>query len=174
MRKDDCFYLGSLVSKFSFKGELLAKLDVDRPQDYQDLESVFVAQGESLLPFFITRCRLHKSALLRLQLEGVDSEAAADHLVGASLYLPLSALPKLTGNRFYYHEVIGFALHDVVHGNIGTITGVNDTTAQALFEADLDGKQVLVPITDAIIEKVDRDACTIVVRTPEGLVDLYR
>jgi 16S rRNA processing protein RimM len=82
-------------------------------------------------------------------------------------------LPKLTGNKFYYHEVIGFSVLDDVHGDIGVIEGVNDTTSQALFEIKKGDKQLLVPINDEIIKKVDRQGKTISVTTPEGLVDLY-
>lgn len=173
MNKDDCFYLGTIVSKYSFKGEVLAKLDTDRPESYQTMESVFVSLGNHLVPFFITYCRLHKSTLLRIAFEDVTDEAAAEKLLGADLYLPLTLLPPLTGNKFYFHEIIGFSLIDEVHGDIGMVTSVNDSTPQPLFEAEKDGKQLLIPIDDAIISRVDRKNRVIHVKTPEGLVALY-
>lgn|SRR5690606_14699734 len=173
MQKSDCFYLGKIVSKYSFKGEVLVKLDTDEPEIYENMESVFVSLGNTLVPFFIEKCTLHKSSLLRIHFEDVENEAEADNIMGASLYLPLKFLPELTGNKFYYHEVIGFILRDSVHGDIGTVQGVNDTTAQALFEAEKDGKQLLLPITDDIVKKIDRENKTIHVVAPEGLVELY-
>ena len=173
MQKSDCFYLGKIVSKFSFKGEVLVKLDTDEPEIYENMESVFISLGNTLVPFFIEKCVLHKSSLLRILFEDVENEAEADNIMGAALYLPLKFLPALTGNKFYYHEVIGFILKDTVYGDIGTVHGVNDTTAQALFEAEKDGKQLLLPITDDIVKKVDRENKTIHVVAPEGLVELY-
>tara|TARA_R110002020_G_scaffold143666_1_gene316166 strand:- start:2751 stop:3278 length:528 start_codon:yes stop_codon:yes gene_type:complete len=173
MRKEDCFYLGNIVSKYSFKGEVLVKLDTDDPEIYENMESVFVSLGNNLVPFFIKRCRLHKSNLLRIDFEEVKSESDADRIMKSGLYLPLTILPKLTGNKFYYHEIIGFAMIDSVHGDIGIIQSVNDTTAQALFEVEKDGAQLLIPISDDIITKVDRENKRILVTTPEGLVDLY-
>ncbi|QLG44753.1 ribosome maturation factor RimM [Costertonia aggregata] len=173
MRKEECFYLGKVVSKYSFKGEVLVKLDTDDPEIYENMESVFVSIRNNLVPFFIDRCRLHKSALLRIDFEEVKDEASADRIMGAELYLPLSSLPKLEGNKFYFHEVIGFTIMDKVHGGIGTIQSVNDTTAQALFEVQKGDKQLLIPVTDEIITKVDRENKTIFVTTPDGLVDLY-
>jgi len=173
MRKEDCFYLGKIVSKYSFKGEVLVKIDTDEPELYDSMESVFVALRNNLVPFFIKKCRLHKSQLLRIDFEEVNSEDDADKIMGSELYLPLSFLPELTGNKFYFHEVIGYNLIDAVHGNIGTIQSINDTTSQALFEVLKDEKQLLIPINDDIITKVDRENKTIFVKTPEGLVDLY-
>ena len=173
MRKEDCFYLGNIVSKYSFKGDVLVKLDTDDPEIYENMESVFVSLGNNLVPFFIKRCRLHKSNLLRIDFEEVKSESDADRIMKSGLYLPLTMLPKLTGNKFYYHEIIGFAMIYSVHGDIGFIQSVNDTTAQALFEVEKDGAQLLIPISDDIITKVDRENKRILVTTPEGLVDLY-
>ncbi|NNL01199.1 MAG: 16S rRNA processing protein RimM [Eudoraea sp.] len=173
MRKEECFYLGKIVSKYSFKGELLVKLDTDEPELYSNLESVFVSIGNSLVPFFIKRSSLHRTNLLRVRFEEITDEADADRIMGSELYLPLQFLPKLTGNKFYYHEVIGFTLIDEVHGNIGTVVSVNDSASQALFEAQKDGKNLMIPINDEIITKIDRANKSIFVATPEGLVDLY-
>ena len=173
MQKEDCFYLGKIVSKHSYKGEVLVKLDTDEPEIYENMESVFVSLGHSLVPFFIEKSRLHKSSLLRISFEEVKDEESADRMMGAELYLPLSMLPALSGNKFYFHEVIGFSLMDEVHGFVGTITGVNDMSNQALFEADFEGKKLLIPINDEIITTVDRANKQIAIKTPEGLIDLY-
>ena len=173
MTKEDCFYLGKIVSKYSFKGEVLIKLDTDEPELYEEMESVFVSLGNNLVPFFINKSQFQKSSLLRVRFEEVTNESDADKVMGSEIYLPLKFLPQLKGNKFYYHEVIGFKMEDTVHGHIGIIESINDTTPQALFELRHADKQLLVPIRDEIIIKVDRENKTIFVDTPEGLVDLY-
>ena len=165
--------MGKIVKKYSFKGELLVKLDTDDPEQFVEMESVFVELHKKLIPFFIEQSSLHKSELLRIKFEEVDSEADADSLLGSHLYLPLAALPKLTGNQFYYHEIIGFTVEDACFGKVGTITSVNDSTAQALFEINRDEKEILIPINDQFIKKVDRAAKTIYLEVPEGLIELY-
>lgn len=173
MTLKDCFYIGTIVSKFSFRGEVLVKLDSDDSEIYQNLESVFIAIGNSPIPFFIQRISLHKSNLLRIKLEGVDNEEDAEALMKNKLYLPLSLLPKLTGNKFYYHEIIGYIIDDVNYGYVGVITSVNDNTAQALFEVENNNRKILIPIIDEFIKKVDRKNKKIIVETPDGLINLY-
>ncbi|MDX1272154.1 ribosome maturation factor RimM [Bizionia paragorgiae] len=173
MNKKDCFFLGKIVKKYSFKGELLAKLDTDEPELYEDLDSVFVDLRGNLVPFFIESSQLHKSELLRIKFEDVETEADADSLLKSDLYLPLDFLPELEDDKFYFHEIIGFTVEDTSFGTVGTITGVNDSTAQSLFEIDRDGIEILIPMNDEFITKVDKPNKTIVVTTPEGLIDLY-
>lgn len=173
MKKEECFYLGKIVSKFSFKGEVLIKLDTDEPETYLEMESVFVDYGNNLVPFFIERSSLHKSNLLRVKFEEVDSEEDADDMMKCDLYLPLDQLPELDDDQFYFHEIVGYTVEDINYGNVGTLTAVNDNTSQVLFEIDKDGKEVLIPMNDEFLEKVDKKAKVIYVKTPEGLIDLY-
>ncbi|WP_324719880.1 ribosome maturation factor RimM [Salinimicrobium sp. HB62] len=173
MTKEECFYLGRIVSKFSFKGEVLIKLDTDEPESYLEMESVFVEYDNNLVPFFIERSSLQKSNLLRVKFEEVDSEEDAEDLMKCDLYLPLNLLPELNEDQFYFHEIIGFTVEDANYGTVGTLTGINDTTSQALFEIEKDGKEVLIPMNDQFLEKVDKKNKVIYVKTPEGLIDLY-
>lgn len=173
MKKEDCFYLGKIVKKYSFKGELLAKLDTDEPNLYENLDAIFLDLRGNLVPFFIEASQLHKSDLIRLKFEDVDTEADADALIKSELYLPLDLLPKLEGDKFYYHEVIGFKIIDSNFGEVGTIKAINDSTAQALFEIDRNGIEILIPMNDEFIVKVDKPNKIIEVSTPEGLIDLY-
>ncbi|AWH84030.1 16S rRNA processing protein RimM [Flavobacterium album] len=173
MRKEDCFYLGKIAKKFSYKGEVLAWLDTDDPGLYQNMESVFVEFNGHLVPFFIESSSLHKNDFLRIRFEDITNEDEADKIMGCAIYLPLSMLPKLEGNKFYFHEIIGFTAEDQRLGDIGTIVGVNDTSSQALFEIKKGDIEILVPMIDHFIVKVDRENKKIILDTPEGLVDLY-
>lgn len=173
MRIEDCFFVGTVVSKYSFKGEVLLKLDTDEPEQYQSIHTLFLGLDNTIIPYFVVKSSMHKPGLLRLKLEDVTSEEDANLLLKAKAYLPLSELPTLSGNTFYYHEIIGFLVEDKTLGVLGYISGVNEQTAQATLEVDINGKKALIPIVDDIILKVDRNAKTLHVSTPAGLIDIY-
>jgi 16S rRNA processing protein RimM len=173
MQKKDCFYLGKIVKKYSFKGEVLVKLDTDEPELYENIEALFVDLRNNLVPFFIESSQLHKSELLRIKFEEVDTEEDADSILKCDVYLPLQFLPKLENDQFYFHEIIGYTVEDLNFGTVGIVKSINDSTSQALFEIDRDGIEILIPMNDAFIKKVDKKKKLIIVETPEGLIDLY-
>lgn len=173
MRKEDCFYLGKIAKKFSFKGEVLIYLDTDEPELYEDMESIFVEFNKNLVPFFIENSSLHKNDFLRVKFEDVDSEADADEIINCEVYLPISMLPKLEGNKFYFHEVIGFEIEDQRLGIFGKIVSINDTSAQPLFEVINGNVEILVPMIDQFLVKIDRDHKKVIMNLPEGLVEMY-
>jgi 16S rRNA processing protein RimM len=173
MKKENCFFVGTIVSKFSFKGEVLVKTDTDDLSLLENVESVFVELGNELIPFFIEKCSLHKSSLFRIKFEEVNTEKDTETLLKHHLYLPLTLLPKLSGNKFYYHEVVGFEVYDTKHGLIGSVTHINDHSSQPLFEIQHNGREILIPIHDNFLKEVNRKEKKIIVETPEGLIDLY-
>jgi 16S rRNA processing protein RimM len=173
MRKEDCFYLGKIAKKFSFKGEVLAYLDTDEPELYENMESVFVELNNNLIPFFIESSSLHKNDFLRIRFEDIKTEAEAEELLGAPIYLPLKMLPKLTGNKFYFHEVIGFEIEDKRLGNVGKIVSINDSAAQPLFEVINNGVEMLIPMIDQFLVEIDRKNKKVKMDLPEGLIEMY-
>jgi len=174
MRKEDAFCLGKIAKKFSFKGEILLYLDADEPYQYKNLESIFVESDGDLIPFFIEKSSFHKNNFLRIKLEDIHSEEQADKIIGKEVYLPLKMLPKLAEDKFYFHEIIGFTAYDIHHGTIGIISEINDSKTQAFFIINnKNGKEIIIPIVDQFIEKIDKKQKIITLKTPSGLIELY-
>lgn len=177
MNLDECYYLGYTSKVHGKQGELIIKLDVDFPEEYKKLESVFIQMNKkdtTLIPFFISNTQVQNTGSLKIKIEDLNSISEAKPLVGKEVYLPLKTLPKLEGNKFYFHEVIGFLITDTNKGVVGKLKQVLEYPTQSIFEViNSDNKEILIPITDDIIVNVDRTKETIEVNTPDGLIDLY-
>jgi len=171
MTKEECYQLGKITKPFGYKGQVVFFLDVDVPEEYAELDAVFVEQKHGLVPFFIKEMSINGNKAI-VTFEDLKPDEA-QMLVGSDLYLPLEMLPKLTGNRFYFHEVIGWTVIDSEKGDIGTIASVIDYPAQALFQIMKNDKEILIPVIDQVINKVDRDKKIIHITAPTGLIDLY-
>lgn len=173
MTIDDCYYLGYVAKSRGLKGDFQIFLDVSNPEEYTNLESVFVEINKQLVPFFLEHIQLQPKGKAVIRIEGDLDPQMIKEITGSQLYLPLSLLPPLSGNHFYYHEIKGFMLIDQTFGKIGTIEKVQESTAQDLLVAKHKGKEVLVPLLDDTIVRVDREAKEIEVQTPTGLIELY-
>lgn len=171
MTKDECYYLGRVTKPFGFKGEMVLFLDVDSPDDYATLDSVFVEMKNGLVPYFIKSLRINGNKAVAM-FEDLTAEQATA-LAGHDMYLPLDLLPKLTGNQFYFHEVKGFRVVDDQYGDIGVIESIIEYPAQPLFQIMNGTTEVLIPVIDQVIKEVDRDNKTIYISAPNGLIDLY-
>ena len=84
----------------------------------------------------------------------------------------MNLLPKLEGAKFYYHEITGFMLEDINYGEIGLIDSINDSSSQPLFVIKTESDDILIPMVDDFIEKIDRKNKKVIVKTPEGLIDM--
>lgn len=171
MTKEECYYLGRITKPFGVKGQVIFFLDVDDPAEYANLDSVLVETKTGLVPYFIEDLNLKDNKAIVTFEELTPEESTA--LVGHNLYLPLDLLPKLEGNKFYFHEVIGFKVIDEEHGDIGNIQSVIEYPAQPLFQIMKKDVEILIPVIDPVIKKVDRESKTIYIDAPKGLIDLY-
>jgi 16S rRNA processing protein RimM len=166
------FLLGKIIRTHGYKGGLKAIFDVDQPQEYRELDMLFVEIRDKLIPWNIENIHFENNKA-NLTLADLKDMEGAEKLVGHFIYLPHELLPKLRGNKFYYHEVSGFKIHDEVHGDIGTIDRIIDLPNNPLFAITFNEKEILLPISDEIILKVDRKKKVIHVKAPEGLIEIY-
>ena len=171
MEIKDCYNLGRITKAWGYKGQVVIFLDVDTPEDYAGLDSAFVEVKGKLIPYFFRIDSLNGNKAV-ITFEDLAAEQALA-LVGHELYLPLTLLPKLEGNKCYFHEVVGFRVIDEQWGDIGTLQTVIDYPAQALFQVMKNGVEILIPVIDEVIKKVDREQKTLFIAAPNGLIDLY-
>ena len=171
MEIKDCYNLGRVTKPWGVKGQMVIFLDVDTPEDYLGLDSAFVEVKGRLVPYFFHIDSLNGNKAV-VTFEDLDA-AQATALAGHDLYLPLDLLPKLEGNKFYFHEVVGFRVIDEQHGDIGTLQQVIDYPAQPLFQIFQNDTEILVPVIDEVIKRVDRENKVLYIAAPNGLIDLY-
>ena len=168
------FYFGYVARAHGIRGEVRIQSDVDDPSAYTSLESLHLGkEAHDIRAYAVESLRWldHGAAIVKLR--QVASRNEAELLAGLRIYLDNKLLPHVEEGGFYYHDVIGFELIDGRHGLVSTITDIIELPAQDVFQLHIDGVEVLVPIVDAWIKRVDFEAGKIEVNLPEGLIDLY-
>ena len=170
--ENDFFYLGTLTKPFGLKGGLCAFFDTDNPENYAELPAVFLDLDGEKIPYNIEEIIYRGSNQFIIRFAGVGANEARD-FVGVELYLPLNQLPKLPGNRFYFHEVIGFTVADEQKGEIGTCREFLEVSNNPIMVVAHDDKEILIPASQQFVTGIDRDNRILHIQAPEGLIDLY-
>lgn len=172
MTKNDCFFFGKITKTHGLKGEITVKLDVANPEDFKDLRYLLIEDRGNLIPYFIENQKINGDRMI-VQLQDVKKVDQAVTFMGKAVFLPNEFMPELDEDDFYYKEIIGFKMIDVLKGEIGEISDVLEYPTQAVIQVMKDGKEILIPIHDDIIQKVNKKAKTLTVKAPEGLIDMY-
>jgi 16S rRNA processing protein RimM len=173
MQKIDFYYLGKILKTYGNKGQLMVQLEVDEPEKYLKLESVYLDVYGERIPFFITAVELKAGKSAVFSFADVFSADEAVEYTGKEMFLPLDTLPALSGKQFYFHEVEGFEVTDTRYGELGRIESVLDLNHQCLFQIRRGEKEILIPVVDEIILELDRENKKLLIEAPEGLIDIY-
>jgi 16S rRNA processing protein RimM len=173
MDKDSCYQLGHITRTHGTKGEVQAFLDVDFPDDYDELESVFLEVKGELIPYFIENINIQKGSRAIIKFEEIDKIEQAAPLVNCGLFLPDEQLEELDDDQFYFHEIIGLPIVDAQLGQLGTVATVYNMPTQDLISMTYQGHEVMIPLSDDIVTGFDRAAQVLRVNLPEGLIEVY-
>lgn len=88
------------------------------------------------------------------------------------MYLPLTALPELEDDQYYYHEIIGFEILEDSKP-LGAVENIYNFPTQNLIVTTIQENEVLIPIQDDVVLKVDKNEKKVYVSLPEGLLEVY-
>ena len=172
MKRQDYHYLGKIVSKFSFKGEILIKLETKELADHR-FSSFFLELNGQLVPYKVEKLSKHKSMLLRVKLNDIDSESETISLIKKDVYLPTADLPRSDNKKFYFNEIIGHKMIDKKTGYVGKVVTIDAQTPQliAMVKNQKDD-EIIIPLVDDFIEKIDSINNEIIVSLPDGLTKI--
>ena len=106
-----------------------------------------------------------------MKLAGVEDKDAASKLVGSSLWMPLEKIKKLPDGEYYWHDIIGLEVVTEEGRILGRIKSVFPTGSNDVYVCRGNGKEILLPAIDDVVQKIDLDHRVMVVRLLEGLAD---
>lgn len=176
MLLDETYQLGYVLKTHGLRGHVAAHFDVDDAMAYQKLKTVYLAlpgTPTQLVAYAIEKVQPQAGARVLLKLRGIDRIEDAELLRGAQLYLPLTELPALADDQFYFHDVIGFTVVDEHLGALGTVENFYELPQQDMLAMRYQGQEVLIPVVDELVSHADMQTQTVFVNLPDGLLDIY-
>ena len=128
-------------------------------------------QKGSQIPYFADTVKAGKPGELILGLEDVATVETAKRLVGKSVWVEEEKIAGLS--RHSPLMWIGFSVKDKTAGDLGPIADVLQTGSQWLARVVINDKEVLLPLIEQMITKVDIRTRTLYMDLPEGLLAVY-
>lgn len=167
----DGLRVGTLGRPHGVAGEVRVRPESGDPERLLGLRDAWlVKDGRGMLPVAIAHARRHGEATL-LVLEGLASREAVAEWTGAELWARRRDLPATDDLEFLPEDVIGAELYDEDRC-VGPITGVASANGRDYLEVDHAGRKVLVPAAKDWLVRRDPAARRIVMRLPQGLLDI--
>ncbi len=162
-----------MLKPIGFEGQFAVKADTDNIDSYKGLKVIYIDFNDTLTPFFITSSKIIDDSTIWFKAEGLNAANDLTELMKKNVYLPLELLPPLEGKKFYFHEIVGFRVHDKIHGDIGIVKDVISIPQQNILQVMHNYTEILIPLHGEILEEIDRTNKILKINAPEGLIDLY-
>jgi 16S rRNA processing protein RimM len=120
----------------------------------------------------IATARHHGEAVV-VRLEGCDTAEAAAALAGRFLAVPRAEALKPAEGRFYPWQLAGCRVVTEDGREVGAVAGIEHAPAQDLWIVrDAGGVDRLIPAVPEIVTDLDLAGRRVVIRPPEGLLEL--
>lgn len=174
LNKDEYILLGYISKAHGLNGEVRAVMDVYDIEEYLGVQQLHLQNKSGKVQLLeVEEMKPQAKKQLMLRFKEVKDRSTAEHLIGSSIYFPLTALPELESGHFYYFEVIGFDVEDQRLGKLGKVKDFIDGTNHDLMVMEYLNQEVLIPVIDQFVLRADKAAQCIFTQLPEGLVELY-
>jgi 16S rRNA processing protein RimM len=170
VKPEDLLEVGVVIGIHGLRGDVKIRPLPTGDLALPDAREVYLKDSRDFLVAYKTvRSSKHKQNIL-LRLAGLENLAAAESLVGASIWMAKAELPELDEEQYYWSDLEGLEVVDPQQGRLGRVVGMFATAAHDILEVDSPAGELLIPAIEPFLVRVDRDAQQLHVNLPEGLV----
>ena len=167
------FKIGKLAATFGLEGQLILEHSLGKKTSLKGLENIFIEEiKDSFLPYFIESAKIKNEKEIYIKLEGITTKEEARRLIKKEVWLIENDFKNFSAGAAPI-SLLGFM---VVNENeeLGEVCEVIEQPHQLLCKIILDGKEVLIPVHEDSLEKIDKKNRKLFLNLPEGLLDIYR
>jgi len=168
---NEYFKIGRLAATYGTEGQFILEHSLGKKTSLKGLETIFIEEKkDSFLPWFISSTKIKNDKETFVKLDGIDSKEAARVLIKKEVWLSENDFKKFAASAAPI-SFLGFMI--VNHKEaLGEVIEVIEQPHQILCVIMIDDKEVLIPIHENSLEKIDKKNHKLYVELPDGLLDL--
>ncbi len=171
------FKIGKLVAVHGLTGELLLKHELGKKTSLKGLQAIFIEEKKSsFLPWFIESTKIKSEEEVYIKLEGINSREAAMRLTQKEIWVPEIDPIAIGFKKFAAKSAPASLLgYTIINNNepLGEILELIEQPHQLLCRLDIKGKEVLIPLHEQTLQKVNHKKKEVLVVLPDGLLEIY-
>lgn len=167
------FRLGHILKSHGTGGQLRLQIE-DRFKVYLKRGIyIFLDLEGSKVPFQITSIEDQQHFIVSL--EGVDNKEQSDRLAGGMVWIPAAQIRERHKNAaFHFKETWkDYILHDIRTGDEFPVIRTEEFPQQLMAIIRYQEREIMIPLHEQLIDRIDREQKCILMHIPEGLLELY-
>ncbi len=159
--------VGYFSKTHGVKGHLILKEDLLLKSN--EVKAIFLeTSGGGKAPYFISELKESNLGWI-VKLEEVNAVEQAKFLIGKKVF----AEAKWVEEEEPDFDWIGYEVIDAHYGVLGLVDGMTDNGEQVLLSLQYKGKEVILPLVEEFVEKIEEETRQLFFRAPDGLIDVY-
>ena len=163
--------LGRITKVSGYEGAVAVKLERNFSGKLPHIESVFLEIEGRPVPFFVSGSDYSGADILKFKFDGYDSSDSVAEFTGCRIYLTTAGDAENISDDLL--SLAGFKIITAEKNILGTVTEVIQNPGQWLLNVTSPvGKNMLIPLHEDFIVKIDNRKKIIVMDIPEGLTEI--
>ena len=164
--------IGKIAATFGVKGELILTHHLGEDASLEGVSALFIEESlGKFIPYFIVSVKTRNEDEMLVALEGFETPEKSKMLVKKKVWLREADVKKSASTSAPI-SLLGFSMYEKKK-LLGKVIEVIEQPTQLLLSIEINEKEVLVPINETTLEKIDHKNQKIYVLLPEGLLDIY-
>ncbi|WP_018627356.1 ribosome maturation factor RimM [Niabella aurantiaca] len=171
MKQEDYISIGKIAGVYGLKGEVILQHALGDTA-FDGLKKIFIKDtGGNFLPWFVEGARTKSETEAYLKLEEIQTPEAAKPLLRKEVWF-VGADFKRYASKTAPISLLGYTVKDG-RQVLGIIQEIIEQPHQVLCRLTVRGKEVLIPLHEESLKKVDHQYKNITVKLPDGLLEVY-
>jgi 16S rRNA processing protein RimM len=163
---------GKIVNTHGLRGEVKVVAWTDYPEDFEDIEYVYVKRKTGDEKLHISSIKYQKNNLI-VKFAEIKDINEAEKYKNQVIYVERDMLGELPEGVHYIADLLGSTVVDVNGAKIGVIEDVFNTGANDIYDVKREGKKnMLIPVINDVVKNIDIENKIITVEIMEGLDEL--
>ncbi len=163
---------GKISKPYGLQGEVHIILNPAAAKHIKDGIPLFIDLNGQRVPFFIESADLVSKDQAIVKFEFIGNVDEARKVVACEVYLDSIHVEESGEDEDIKSLVVGYHVTDEKLGPLGRITEYHPSDMNPVWQINFSGKELLVPVADEFITKIDHRRQSLYLNLPDGITEL--